>query len=385
MLLPGHIGRGGEGAVFPVAGEPDLVAKIYHHPTNEHRAKIEFMVAHPPPRPNGRIWTTWPSDLLYTTGPRPTFAGFTMPRLKSAQQIFICYNQTTRQKVCPNFDYRHLVHAVRNLAAAFGLAHKHQLVIGDANESNIFIGNDALTIIIDSDSWQITDASSRRVYRSAFAKPDFLPPELQGRNLSKLNRQPWHDNFALGVLLFKLVNEGCHPCDGVFHGRGDVPPLEARIAAGTFPYFDSSGMWSPKPSAVPFDSLHPRLQELFVQTFVSGHSNPQARPDAATWQRAFSVAERELQRCHRNSNHWFWGNDCIWCQRKALLGGRDPFPDEKPKARTMTPRTARAASSRQATWSSPSPSPSPSSRKAPDGLFTRALIAAGEFVSRLFP
>ena len=39
------LGRGGEGAILPVVGMPHLVAKIYHQPTREHQAKLEYMVS----------------------------------------------------------------------------------------------------------------------------------------------------------------------------------------------------------------------------------------------------------------------------------------------------------------------------------------------------
>jgi DNA-binding helix-hairpin-helix protein with protein kinase domain len=339
-LATRNIGRGGEGQVWPVAGKPDLVAKIFHHPTAEHRAKIEFMVANPAPRANGHCWVTWPLDILFTAGSRPEFAGYIMSKLTHAQPLFTCYNPAIRRQKCTGFDYRHLVRSARNLAAAFSLAHAHRFVIGDSNESNVFVSNDARVTLIDADSWQIMDAARGRTYRSLVAKPDFLPPELQNRSLKRLDRKPWHDNFALTVLLFKLTGEGSHPFDAVYHGAGDVPTLEARIAAGAFPYRDRSGSWSPKGLALPFDSLHPRLQNLFVQAFVAGHTRPQARPDARAWQEAIAFAESELQGCQRNSHHWFWGNQCVWCQRKQLLGGQDPFPEGRPKA---TRRVAKAA------------------------------------------
>ena len=43
-LLPGRLGRGGEGEVLSVAGNPELVAKIFHNPTLERCSKLEFMV-----------------------------------------------------------------------------------------------------------------------------------------------------------------------------------------------------------------------------------------------------------------------------------------------------------------------------------------------------
>jgi DNA-binding helix-hairpin-helix protein with protein kinase domain len=362
-LAARNIGRGGEGAVLPVVGAPSLVAKIFHHPTAEHRAKIEFMLANPAPTANGHFWVTWPVTILFTTGPRPKFAGYVMPKLTMAQPLFTCYNPAIRRKKHPNFDYRHLVRCARNLAAAFSLAHAHHFVIGDPNESNGFVRDDARVILIDADSWQIIDGVHRRTYRSMVAKSDFLPPELQNRSLKNLDRQPWHDNFALAVLLFKLTGEGSHPFDGVFHGAGDVPTLEARTAAGVFPYRDRSGRWTPKGLALPFDSLHPSLQNLFIQAFEAGHSRPQARPDAQAWQEAIALAESDLQDCQQNSRHWLWGKQCVWCQRKSLLAGRDSFPGGRLNARRRAAavtspgphpvRGRRNAAKRQAASASP--------------------------------
>jgi DNA-binding helix-hairpin-helix protein with protein kinase domain len=323
-----NIGRGGEGEVLPVSGNRALVAKIFHQPTSNHRAKLEFMIANPMQPAGAHFWVTWPLDILFTKDVRPKFAGYVMPKIKNARPLFTWYNPAIRRKKCPGIDYRHLVHSGRNLAAAFNQAHSRRFIIGDPNESNVFVRNDARVILIDADSWQI--ASGDRIYRSMVTKLDFLAPELQNRNLKNVNRQPWHDNFALAILLFKIICEGTHPFDGVYHGGGDEPPLEARIATGAFPYRDSSGLWSPKRVALPFDSLHHRLQKLFIQAFVTGHTRPQLRPEARTWQMAFNIAERELRRCRHNQKHWFWGNQCVWCQRKALLGGIDPFPSRIP-------------------------------------------------------
>jgi DNA-binding helix-hairpin-helix protein with protein kinase domain len=287
------------------------------------------MIANPVQQAGGHFWVTWPVDIILTSGRSPQFAGYTMRKLTQAKPIFTFYNPAIRLKQCPGFDYRNLVRCGRNLAAAFNQAHSQRYVIGDANESNVFISNDGLGTLIDVDSWQI--AAGGRIYRSPVAKSDFLPPELQNRNLKSIVRLPCHDNFALAVLLFKLTSEGTHPFDGIYRAAGDVPPLEARIAANSFPYRDKSGRWSPKKLALPFGSLHPRLQSLFLQAFVAGHSMPQSRPDARAWQEAFTVAERDLRVCQQNSQHWFWGNECPWCQRKILLGGLDPFPNRNQK------------------------------------------------------
>ena len=337
-LATSSLGRGGEGEVFRVVGMPHLVAKIYHQPTMEHRTKLEFMVGHPLSSATGYA-VTWPVELLFTTGKKPTFAGYLMPKLTAAKSIFTIYNPTTRRKEWPGVDYRHLVRCARNLAASFSRVHAYRHVIGDSNESNLFVKNDVRVVFIDVDSWQIFNATGGTHFPSPVAKGDFLPPELQNKNLKDFVRQPCHDNFALAVLLFKLLCEGSHPFDGIYHDTGDVPPVEARIAAGDFPLRDGSGNWSPKGLSLPFDALHPRLQTLFLQAFETGHRWPQLRPSAREWQKALTEAENQLHCCQLNSHHRFWGNECVWCQRKNLLGGLDPFPSGSPipDSRTVAP------------------------------------------------
>jgi DNA-binding helix-hairpin-helix protein with protein kinase domain len=343
-LATRRLGRGGEGQVLPVVGRPELVAKIFHKPTLEQRAKLEFMVANPVPQNRNHFWVTWPLDIVFSLDSKPKFVGYIMYRLANAQPLFICYNSTIRRQKLPDFNYHHLIRCARNLAAAFSLAHAHGHLIGDPNESNGHVSADARVTLIDADSWQLVDGVQRRIYRSTVAKSEFLPPELQNRKRKNIDRQTWHDNFALAVLLFKLLGEGCHPCDGVYLGAGDVPPLEERIAAGAFPFLNKSVHWRPKGLALPFNSLHPRLQKLFLQAFETGQGFPQARPDARCWQEAIATAERELHGCQRNSRHSFWGNQCVWCHRKKLLGGRDPFPGARPKLCKRVTTVARTVS-----------------------------------------
>ena len=365
-LATRSLGRGGEGAVLPVVGTPHLVAKIYHQPTMEHWTKLDFMVANPVPQITGHIWVTWPTDLLFTDCANPSFAGYLMPKLARAKSIFTYYNPATRQEKCPGFDYRYLVRCARNLASAFSLAHSLGHVIGDANESNVFVANDARVTLIDVDSWQIADAGRGRIFQSPVAKADFLPPELQNKNLKNHNRQPCHDNFALAVLLFKILSEGNHPFDGIYHGHGDAPALEARIAAGELPFYDSSGRWSPKGLSLPFNALHPRLQNLFLQAFVTGHACPESRPTARDWQMALTEVESALQGCQSNPRHWFWGHQCVWCQRKNLLGGIDPFPGGSLIAKIRTAVTAHIPHRPVPVMQppvNPSPSPVPATRQ----------------------
>jgi hypothetical protein len=321
-----RLGRGGEGEVLPVVHAPGLVAKVLKEPTPERRAKLEAMIRNPLFGTPARPTAAWPQDILFTAGRSRSFIGYLMPRVAGAHPMFECYNPEARRTTCPGIDYRFLVRSGRNLATAIALTHARGYVIGDVNESNALVSADAQVTLIDTDSWQIHDSVRRATYRCPVGKPEFMAPELQGTDLRTVDRSATHDQFALAVLLFKLMTEGSHPFDGVFNGPGEPPPLELRIAVGSLPWRNRTGLWAPRPLAMPIDALHPRLRELFVQCFEVGHRQPHLRPDARACQKALAVAEEDLSGCSHNPRHWIWGSRCFWCERTALLGGIDPFP-----------------------------------------------------------
>lgn len=326
------LGHGGEARVYPVLQHKTLAAKVYHKPTDAHTNKLLAILANPPENPTAKqlhISIAWPVDLLLKVDGSHSVAGFLMPRVKGMQSILEFYNPKARLQKSPFFNYRYLHCTARNLAAAVGALHARGYCIGDVNESNILVSDTALVTLVDTDSFQVRDPDNGVVYRCRVGKPEFTPPELQGKSFHLVDRTPEHDLFGLAVLFFQLLMEGVHPFSGIFQGPGDPPPYEARIAAGHFPYSTMRRVpYLSTPIAPPFEILHPTLQQLFVRCFEDGHNNPLLRPSAQTWQAALNEAENALIVCAVNNQHRY-GNHldaCPWCERAHSLGGRDPFP-----------------------------------------------------------
>ena len=366
------LGKGGEARVYAVPQDRTLVAKVYHQPTETHVHKLLAMLANPPHDPmvaQGAISFAWPVDLLRAAGTKPQIVGFLMPRVTGMRPIIDFYNPKTRRQQCPSFTYLYLHRTARNLAAAFGALHARGYVIGDVNESNILVTDTALVTLVDIDSVQVYNQHNNVVYRCPVGKPEFTPPELQGKPFADMIRAPEHDLFGLAVLIFQLLMEGTHPFAGIFEGSGDPPPYEVRIAAGHFPYSKRQRVpYHPMPLSPAFETLHPTLRQLFERCFEQGHSNPQTRPNAQTWQNALTEAEHSLMVCSANHYHYYGSHlpACPWCQRTLQLGGRDPFPSRQAiqqgqHLQPLPPKQKPLPSAR----SQPKPKPTVSSLRVP--------------------
>ncbi len=305
------VGRGGEAVVYRVIGRPAWLAKIYEPaPRPNYAAKLAWMLEHPPANPTLALnhpSLAWPAGLLYEQGNR--LAGYLMPYIQEAVPVLVVFNPRRRVETLAQFDRRYLHRAARNLATAAGALHTSGYVVGDLNESNVLVTPSALVTLIDTDSFQVQEAHRGQVvtYACPVAKPEYTPPELQGKTLSSTVRSPEQDAFSLGVLIFQLLMEGNHPFRAQWLGKGDPPPIEERIALGGFPYTSTPGVPVQPPKYAPdLDLLHPEISELVRRCFIDGHRDPRLRPEASAWAWAIAEAEKSLIQCpnrHFYSEH----------------------------------------------------------------------------------
>jgi hypothetical protein len=327
-LDSGKVGSGGEGGVFAVAGRPDVVAKIYHEPTPAREAKLAAMLAKPPRDPSTQhVSICWPQRLLYQQDSR-RFAGFLMARVDLAGHVELLklYNQVDREKVALAFNWRYLLSTAANIASVVDAIHARDYVIGDLNEGNFFVSNSTLAVLVDCDSMQVANPAGG-CFRCLVGRPELAPPELHGR-FGEIDLTPEQDRFTLGILLFRVLMESTHPFSGIWKGPGDDPPLERRIRDADCPYTGSRNV-APAPIAPPFDLLPPAVQALAVRCFGEGLKKPAARPAASEWRDTLRTLERNLKTCQVNRQHVYPEHraTCPWCERTALFGGKDPFPD----------------------------------------------------------
>jgi hypothetical protein len=319
------IKEGGEGKIYPLPGVPHLAAKIYNHEVEGRDRKLEVMLANRPKEPNGGGHSTfaWPEDILVDEDGKAR--GFVMPWLPNLKLLLSVYNPGERKKKFPGFNYVYLHHTARNLAAAFEAVHACGHVVGDVNESNVLVAPSTLISLIDTDSFQIREPSTGRVFRCGVGKDRYTPPELIGKPLDEVDREDTADRFGLAVLIHQLLMEGTHPFDGVYTGSGTNDSIARRIDKGHFAHQrDGEVPLSPR---IPLDILHPALAELMVRCFEDGHADPTARPTPREWRKALDLAAKELVQCPANANHWYGRHlpDCPWCEMRVQLRN-DPFP-----------------------------------------------------------
>ncbi|SDB22016.1 SH3 domain-containing protein [Belnapia rosea] len=319
MTLGNELGRGGEGAVFDVVGQPDAVAKIYLKPPSaQHAAKLSAMAGMATP-PLLKI-AAWPTGTL--RDPSGTVVGFTMPKVGGHEPVFKLYGPKLRMQQFPTADWRFLIHAAANAARSFSTVHAAGLVIGDVNHGNLVVGQDATVRMIDCDSFQVTRGG--KTWFCEVGVGTHQPPEMQGRSsFAGVVRTPNQDSFGLAVIIFQLLCIARHPFAGRYKGAGEPPSIEDAIQASRYAYSRnrSRTAMEPPPGSLPIDALTPTIQDLFEKAFDPG-SVRGGRPDANRWVTALGELASDLRVCGANGGHYYRKglSACPWCAIENASG-----------------------------------------------------------------
>ncbi len=337
-----QVGQGGESTVYQIKGQADRLVKLYSTPhIAVYERKLAWMLANPPADPTadqGHASFAWPLDTLCNEA--GTFVGYTMPFVQNAATLLKVFNPRLRARTLPNFDRRYLHRAARNLAAALGAIHARGYVIGDLHESNVMVTPSALVTLIDTDSFQVE--AGGQLYPCIVGKPEYTPPELQGKSFRQVKRSPEHDHFGLGVLVFQLLMDGNHPFRSRWRGSDDPPSLEEKIRRGMFPYFTgASGPVAPPPTSLTLEALHPKVMALLRRCFVDGHRQPGSRPAPDKWKQVLAAAEEDLLACPQGHYHASHLDVCSTCHArdaprrrpKKIVRQPAPAPVPQPAAR----------------------------------------------------
>lgn len=288
--------RGGEGCIYRVAGRSKLVAKVYHDgkATEEKRHKLEAMLANPPKRLTRAHCLAWPQDILLNEVGQ--FIGFTMLAAKEGSDVLAAYtHRERRNNNHPNTTRRNLYKMAINLCYALDAVHAQGHVIGDFNPNNIMCRENGDVTLIDTDSFCIQEKALFNVYPCEVGMDDYIAPEIQKKNRSKITWKKEHDHFALAVHLFQILLNNRHPFAAT-PAIGTAPAEYAvkLLVKGIYPHVRNP---ETQPDDIT-DILPQKMQQAFRQTFVDGFRNPAHRYTSKQWIALLKQELKSLKQCH---------------------------------------------------------------------------------------
>jgi len=318
IKLGPELGRGGEGTVYAVEGNPAIAAKIYHaDKARERREKILAMV-----NANWHAQATnvaFPIDGLFSSS--SDFIGFTMPRVGGHTPIHSLYSPTSRKTEFPDANFEFLALVALNVARALANVNATGCVVGDINHSGILISKDAKATLIDCDSFQV--AENGKLFHCKVGVPEFTPPELQGKRLDQITRTSNHDSFGMAVLVFNLLFMGRHPFAGKYLGRDDMP-MDKAIAQFRFAYSArvNETRMAPPPNVPLLSDIPKDLANALEMAF--GPSGVSAgRPKLSDWVELLGRARGAIIKCKSNTAHQHFNvaRSCPWCAMEKAYPG----------------------------------------------------------------
>ena len=285
ILLTEIIADGGEGIVYKTDKSEDVVAKIYYNKklTSHKQSKIEKMIA----AGLSIDGVCFPTALLYNS--KRAFVGYLMQKaegVKLGTSVFRGEKGMTR--FFGSWTRADLVSLAITILSTIKKIHDLGIIVGDINGLNILVKSPSKVYFVDTDSFQINE------YPCPVGTLDFTAPEIQGKDFKFFLRSIGNENFAIAVLLFKLLMFGESPYAqqggaGIAHNinTGDFSfPFKGKnnnkMPSGDWGYF-----WSHLPV---------KLQELFYRTFKKGETmyDERMRPGVEVWLKELTIYLRQL-------------------------------------------------------------------------------------------
>ena len=325
------IGAGGEGTVYQISNQKGYVAKVFHAGTkdaNYMRRKIETMINMPiKPIIDGVLRIAWPEDILLDG---TNFVGYVMPEVTAPYEIFYVYrDDAEREKFLPGYTWKYSVQYAYNLSWVVWYLHMNGIVVGDMNMKNIRIDSKGQVVLIDCDSFDITNPKTKEHFPCTVGLQEMLAPELQCvGSLANGKFSKESDDFSLAIHIFRLLMKNADPFGAKLiskrkSSKSEVDASEA-IVNGECVYVRKvpnkvAPAWVP-----PFDMLPKDIQEAFRRTFnytsLTAVKNIKNRTTAEEWNRALlNLALKEpnanLATCSKNKKHIYpvHNVNCPWC------------------------------------------------------------------------
>jgi hypothetical protein len=372
VRLGDPIAQGAAGTIHRIVGEPGVVAKLYKNPKDlpEYRAKISAMLLARPNLPSfkhdGReyVQIAWPTAAIVDK--KGGFRGFLMPEVDfqaSTELENILQRSARLRKQLPEFSGARVLLAA-NLAALMADLHALGHYMVDMKPINMrFYPRRWNLAILDTDGFSVNGVN--RVPAKQFSD-EYIAPEAAGKKPEQLGHD--QDCFALAVIIFRLLNNGIHPYQGV-DASNHPTTLQERVFAGLYAYgVKLHPTVKPSPASV-HSYLEKSTRALFDQAFQA--KSP--RPAATEWRDHLYglIQSKTLVKCSvKPTEHAHFSKGCGFCALEKL----------KAKGRSTTATYTSKAGHKSAAVAPPrvqvrTPVKSPTSARNDTSLLKKALIA----------
>ena len=253
--------------------------------TQRHKAKIDLLV-HSGITISG---VCFPTKCLYNSSKE--FVGYIMPKAKvdaKSLETTIFKGERGINRHFMGLTRVDLVNLAITIFEKIKKLHKLGIIIGDINGNNILVSSPSDVYFVDTDSYQISDLPC------PVGTADFTAPEIQEKNYKTFLRTVGNDNFAIAVLLFRILMLGQNP---YAHINGETPAKNIKSGNFSYPYKENSNGLAPNSDAkYIWSHMFFPLKQMFYLTFKKGEClyGEEDRPAAGIWLDKLKWYKKEL-------------------------------------------------------------------------------------------
>ncbi|HLP91051.1 MAG TPA: hypothetical protein VK184_21015 [Nostocaceae cyanobacterium] len=297
-----QVGRGGQGAIYTLAENPNIVVKIFNQEKLQERGRelrekvfvqirvLDDLIKSP--------YVTWPQIEVFDSNDQ--WIGYAMKRAKGIPLSNLAHPMLYL-KYFPNIDRKGIVQILLHLLDTIELIHKKGICLGDINLGNFLADPSTFKVyLIDTDSYQIRNGS--QIYPCPVGRPEMTPVEHHGKDFRTITRTVESDLFSLAILMFQCLMLGQHPYSQVGGGN----PVE-NLRRGNFPYGKGNprpgevGSLPPGPWYIIWSHLTFNVKSLFIKTLKEGVNDLSNRASIKEWREVLQKYYFAMQRDYNTS------------------------------------------------------------------------------------